>query len=79
MTDTFDRVRELIVEHLFVAPEQVTASALFIDDLGTDSLDMVELQIAAEEVFGVELSDDDVYEATTVGKLVALIDREIAK
>lgn len=78
MSTTFDRLKALVVEHLGLDPNEVTESAIFLDDLGTDSLDMVDLQIEAEEIFGVELSDDDIYEATTVGKLVALIDRERA-
>ncbi len=58
MSDIADRVKKIVVEHLGVDAAKVTESASFIDDLGADSLDTVELVMAFEEEFGVEISDD---------------------
>ena len=55
----FDDVKNIIVEQLHVAPEKVTATAHFVDDLGADSLDIVELVMAFEEKFAVEIPDED--------------------
>ena len=77
MTSTFDRVRSIIAEHLGADPALVTAEALFVDDLGADSLDAVELQFAVEEEFGCDLGDDD-FQIPTVGALVALVEKAIA-
>ena len=62
-----DRVKEIIVEQLGVSPDQVKAEARFIDDLGADSLDTVELIMALEEEFGVEIPDEDAEKMVTVG------------
>ena len=58
MSDTADRVKKIVVEHLGVDAAKVTEDASFIDDLGADSLDIVELVMAFEEEFGVEIPDD---------------------
>ena len=58
MSDTADRVQKIVVEHLGVEGDKVTQEASFIDDLGADSLDIVELVMAFEEEFGVEIPDD---------------------
>jgi len=63
-----ERVKNIIVEQLGVAADQVTPEASFIDDLGADSLDTVELVMAFEEEFGVEIPDEDAEKLTTVGK-----------
>jgi len=65
-----DRVKEIIVEQLGVNAEQVTAEASFIDDLGADSLDQVELIMAFEEEFGAAIPEEDAEKLTTVGKVV---------
>ena len=65
-----DRVREIIVEQLGVNAEQVTPEASFIDDLGADSLDQVELIMAFEEEFGAEIPDEDAEKLTTVGAVL---------
>ena len=65
-----DRVKEIIVEGLGVNAEQVTPEASFIDDLGADSLDTVELIMAFEEVFGAEIPDEDAEKLTSVGKVI---------
>jgi acyl carrier protein len=72
---SFERVRRLIVEHLGVAEDQVTPQAHILDDLGADSLDTVELVMALEEVFGIEIPDQDATEIGTVADTVALVDR----
>lgn len=65
-----ERVREIIVEQLGVNAEQVTIEARFIEDLGADSLDTVELVMAFEEEFGVEVPDEDAEKLQTVGTVI---------
>ena len=65
-----DKVKEIIVEQLGVSAEQVKPEARFIDDLGADSLDTVELIMALEEEFGVEIPDEDAEKMVTVGDAV---------
>jgi acyl carrier protein len=65
-----ERVKEIIVEQLGVNAEQVTSEASFIDDLGADSLDTVELIMAFEEEFGAEIPDEDAEKLTSVGKVL---------
>ena len=71
MSDIADRVRKIVVEHLNVDPEKVTDKASFIDDLGADSLDQVELVMAFEEEFSVEIPDDAAESIQTFGDAVA--------
>lgn len=71
--DIFESVRELVVEQLDVDPEAVTEEASFIDDLGADSLDIVELVMAFEEEFGIEIPDEDAEGIRTVGDAVKYI------
>jgi ribosomal protein L14 len=66
MSETADRVKKIVVEHLGVEAEKVTEDASFIDDLGADSLDIVELVMAFEEEFGVEIPDDAAEKIATV-------------
>jgi len=66
MSDTAERVKAIIVEHLSVDEEKVTDTASFIDDLGADSLDTVELVMAFEEEFGCEIPDDAAEKILTV-------------
>ena len=73
-----DKTREIIVEQLGVNPEQVTSNARFIEDLGADSLDTVELVMAFEEEFGVEIPDDAAETILTVGDAVKYIDKASA-
>jgi len=65
-----EKVKEIIVEQLGVNAEQVTSDASFIDDLGADSLDTVELIMAFEEEFGAEIPDEDAEKLTSVGKVL---------
>jgi acyl carrier protein len=74
MNETADRVKKIVVEHLGVEAEKVTEEASFIDDLGADSLDIVELVMAFEEEFGVEIPDDAAEKITTVNDAIAYIE-----
>ena len=73
------RVKEIIVEQLGVNADQVTPDAKFIEDLGADSLDTVELVMALEEEFHLEISDEDAEKITTVGDAVKYIDEHMKK
>ena len=74
MSDISDRVKKIVVEHLGVEEDKVTESASFIDDLGADSLDTVELVMAFEEEFGSEISDSEAEKILTVGDAVKFIE-----
>ena len=66
MSDIADRVKKIVIEHLGVDADKVTMEASFIDDLGADSLDTVELVMAFEEEFGIEIPDDAAEKILTV-------------
>ena len=68
-----DRVKEIIVEQLGVTPDEVVGQASFIDDLGADSLDIVELVMAMEEEFDVEIPDEDAEKIQTIGSAVTYL------
>jgi acyl carrier protein len=70
----FDDVRNIIVEQLHVPPEKVTLEAKFIEDLGADSLDTVELIMAFEEKFNLQISEEEAQKLDTVGKAVAYLE-----
>ena len=74
MSDTLEKVQSIVVEHLGVEKDKVTDSASFIDDLGADSLDTVELVMAFEEEFGSEISDSEAEKILTVGDAVKFIE-----
>jgi acyl carrier protein len=74
MSETADRVKKIVIEHLGVDADKVTEESSFIDDLGADSLDIVELVMAFEEEFGVEIPDDAAEKITTVKDAIAFID-----
>jgi len=78
MSDVADRVKKIVVEHLNVEADKVTDNASFIDDLGADSLDTVELVMAFEEEFGVEIPDDAAESIVTVGDAVKFIKEKAA-
>ncbi len=78
MSDIADRVRKIVVEHLNVDPEKVTEKASFIDDLGADSLDKVELVMAFEEEFDIEIPDDAAEPIQTVGDAVKFLEQATA-
>jgi len=74
MSDTADRVKKIVVEHLGVEEDKVSEGASFIDDLGADSLDTVELVMAFEEEFGIEIPDDAAERIATVKDAITFID-----
>ncbi|MBC7218344.1 MAG: acyl carrier protein [Atribacterota bacterium] len=76
--DVFSKVKEIIVDQLGVDEEDVTPDASFIDDLGADSLDIVELIMAFEEEFDIEIPDEDAEKITTVGEAVEYIESKLS-
>ena len=78
MSDVAERVKKIVVEHLGVEPEKVVGGANFIEDLGADSLDTVELVMAFEEEFGVEIPDDAAETIVTVGDAVKFLSSKSA-
>ena len=77
MSDTAEaRVREIIIDELGVEADKVTTNASFVDDLGADSLDTVELIMAFEEEFGIDIPDEDAEKMRTVGDAVSYIERQ---
>jgi acyl carrier protein len=74
MSDTAERVKKIVVEHLGVEADKVNEAASFIDDLGADSLDIVELVMAFEEEFNVEIPDDAAEKISTVKDAIDFID-----
>lgn len=75
MLDIIERAKAIVVEQLFVDPDQVIETASFIDDLGADSLDMAELAIKFEQEFGFQISDEAAESIMTVGDAVQFIER----
>ena len=78
MSDITDRVKKIVVEHLNVDEGKVSDDASFIDDLGADSLDTVELVMAFEEEFDIEIPDDAAETIQTFGDAVKFIDEKIS-
>ncbi|GAB5511478.1 MAG: acyl carrier protein [Hyphomicrobiales bacterium] len=74
MSDVAERVKKIVIEHLGVEAEKVETKASFIDDLGADSLDTVELVMAFEEEFNVEIPDDMAETILTVGDAVKFLE-----
>ena len=74
MSDVIERVKKIVVERLEVDAEKVNEKASFIDDLGADSLDLVELVMAFEEEFGIEIPDEDAEKITRVKEAVEYIE-----
>ncbi|MGK0266041.1 MULTISPECIES: acyl carrier protein [Maricaulis] len=77
MSDVLERVKKIVVEHLDVDIEKVTDNASFIDDLGADSLDNVELVMAFEEEFDIEIPDDAAEHIQKVGDAVKFISEKV--
>ncbi|MCE2521857.1 MAG: acyl carrier protein [Rhodobacteraceae bacterium] len=78
MSDIADRVKAIVVEHLGVEDDKVVETASFIGDLGADSLDTVELVMAFEEEFSIEIKDEDAESINTFGDAVSFISKEVA-
>lgn len=76
MSSVSDKVKSIIAEQLGVKKEEVTDQAKFIDDLGADSLDTVELVMALEEEFGIEIPDEDAEKMVTVGEAIKYIEEK---
>ena len=74
MSEIADKVTKIVVEQLGVNEDQVTEDAKFIEDLGADSLDQVELVMALEESFGAEIPDEDAEKLTTVGDAIKYVE-----
>ncbi|NQT33136.1 MAG: acyl carrier protein [Candidatus Omnitrophica bacterium] len=79
MSETADKVKSIVAEQLGVKIEEVKDDAKFIDDLGADSLDTVELVMALEEEFGAEIPDEEAEKLSTVGDAVSYIEGKAAK
>ena len=77
MTDTFEKVKNIIVELLAVDPSKVTKEARFREDLEADSLDLVELIMELEDEFGGEISDEDAQKLITVGDAVTFLEEKL--
>jgi acyl carrier protein len=78
MSDIAERVKKIVIEHLGVEADKVTDNANFIDDLGADSLDTVELVMAFEEEFNVEIPDDAAETIVTVGDAIKFLEKNAA-
>jgi len=74
-----EKFKEIIVDRLGVDPNEITPEASFVDDLGADSLDTVELVMAFEEEFDLEIPDDDAEKLTTVGKAMEYLEKRLAE
>jgi acyl carrier protein len=74
---TEDKIKEIIVEQLGVAAEEVVPEASFIDDLGADSLDIVELVMAIEEEWGLEIPDDDAEKIQTIQDAINYVEERV--
>ena len=74
MSEIADKEKKIVVEQLGVSEDQVTPEAKFIEDLGADSLDQVELVMALEEAFGSDIPDEDAEKLTTVGDAIAYVE-----
>lgn len=74
MSDTYNEIKAIIVDLMGAEESAITMEASFREDLGADSLDLVELIMAFEDIFGAEISDSDAQKITTVGEAVAYID-----
>ncbi|OED38297.1 acyl carrier protein [Chromatiales bacterium (ex Bugula neritina AB1)] len=77
MSSIEERVKKIVVEQLGVKDEEVTSKASFVDDLGADSLDTVELVMALEEEFECEIPDEEAEKITTVAQAVAYVDANL--
>jgi len=75
MSDIAERIRTIISDQLMVDPEEVTDESSFVDDLGADSLDTVELIMEFEDEFGIEISDEDAEKISTVGEAIVYLEK----
>jgi acyl carrier protein len=75
MSDVAKKIKLVIAEQAKMKPEEITEKAKFTDDLGLDSLDMIELVMELEEEYGVEISDEDAEKMTTVGEAISYVEK----
>jgi acyl carrier protein len=75
MSELTNRIRTIISDQLMVDPDEVTDESSFVDDLGADSLDTVELIMEFEDEFGIEISDEDAEKISTVGEAIAYLEK----
>ena len=73
---TFDKIRELLAQQFEVSADSISADTNIVDDLGGDSLDVVDLIMSVEEEFGISIPDEDAVELSTVGKIVEYIEKQ---
>ena len=78
MSDIAERVKKIVIDHLGVDADKVVEGASFIDDLGADSLDTVELVMAFEEEFGCEIPDEDAEKIQTIKDAISFIEKQSA-
>ncbi|MGC8863661.1 MAG: acyl carrier protein [Armatimonadota bacterium] len=79
MSTTLERVKKVVVDRLKVSPDEVTEDASFVDDLGADSLDVVDLVIGFEDEFEIQIPDEEAEKITRVKEAVEYIDRKMAE
>ena len=77
MSTTLERVKKVVVDRLKVSEDEVTEGASFVDDLGADSLDVVDLVIGFEDEFEIQIPDEDAEKIQTVGQAVSYIDSKL--
>jgi acyl carrier protein len=77
MSDIAERVKQIIAEQLMVEEDEITEDASFIDDLGADSLDTVEMIMEIEDEFGIEIPDEDAEKLQTVGDAIEYVRRKV--
>lgn len=78
MADVFEKLREIVARELKIDPEKITLDSAFVDDLGADSLDMVELVMALEDEFGISISDEEAQKIRTIRDAVEYIENATA-
>jgi len=79
MSDISDKIKAIICDQLMVDPEEVTDESSFVEDLGADSLDTVELIMEFEDEFGIEISDEQAEQISTVGEAVSYLEKLLAE
>ncbi|MFC2095306.1 acyl carrier protein [Candidatus Bipolaricaulota bacterium] len=79
MSDVSDKVKAIICDQLMVDPEEITDESSFVEDLGADSLDTVELIMEFEDEFGIEISDEQAEKISTVGEAAAYLEKLLAE
>jgi len=77
MSDTAKKTKDMIIEQLMVSAEEVIDEASFVEDLGADSLDTVELIMEFEDEFGIEISDEDAERISTVGEAISYLEKAL--